>query len=537
MRALNNTVLARFGRRVTLGSAQLSRRRFLSQGLSVLGVVAMSGLSAQVFGASTRLSRVVAYPFTLGVASGDPTSDSVVLWTRIAAEAFADDDTRELAIQVDYEVATDPGFSRIVRSGNVVAPAELGHSAHCELRGLNPQTEYFYRWRLAGEVSPVGRTKTAPSANARVDSFRFAIASCQQYEQGFYTAYEHMSHEELDLVVHLGDYIYESSWGEVLVRRHEGPEIKTLNDYRARYSTYKSDPDLQAAHAAAPWAITWDDHEVDNNYAGDIAEDDQTRDQLLARRSAAYQAFFEFTPIRLPVGRQGPDMPIHRRLRFGSLLEMSVLDTRQYRSDQACGDGRKASCAAHRDPTRTLLGQAQKKWLLDSLATTDATWNVLAQQIMMASLRSRSESGEELWPMDIWDGYPFERDQLLQHMHDRKTPNPVVLTGDIHSNWVADLSLDFDDSRAPVVATEFVGTSITSGGDGTDMTAYGEALLANNPHVKLYNGQRGYLVANVTPESWATDFKVVDRVTEKGAALSTRARFVVEAGEAGAKLA
>lgn len=518
-------------------NAGLSRRGFLSLSMSVIGAIAMSGLSARAFGASRRLTRVASYPFTLGVASGDPTSDSVVLWTRIDADALSGQEVANDALQVDYEIAADSSFTRIVRAGNVVAPSELGHSAHCEVRGLAPATEYFYRWRLAGEVSAVGRTKTAPLANAAVDTFRFAVASCQQYEQGFYTAYEHMSNEELDLIVHLGDYIYESSWGDVLVRRHEGPEIITLNDYRARYSTYKSDRDLQAAHAAAPWAITWDDHEVDNNYAGDVAEDDQTRDQLLARRAAAYQAFYEFTPIRLPVGRQGPDMPIHRRLRFGNLLEMSVLDTRQYRSDQACGDGRKRSCDAHQDSTRTLLGAAQKRWLFDSLASSDATWNVLAQQIMMASLRSRDEAGEELWPMDIWDGYPHERADLLRHLQDSGTPNPIVLTGDIHSNWVADLHLDFDRPESSAIGTEFVGTSITSGGNGADMTSYGESLLGNNSHVKFFNGQRGYMLATVSPEVWRTDFRTIDSVTEKGAPIKTRASFVVEAGEAGAKRA
>ena len=519
------------------GFPVLGRRRFLSLGLSFMGVIAMSGLTAQAFGASRRLARVAAYPFTLGVASGDPTPDSVVLWTRIDSQALVGMDAQEDALQIDYEIASDPSFARILRSGNVVAPAELGHSAHCEVRGLAPATEYFYRWRLGGEVSAVGRTKTAPLAHSPVDSFRFAVASCQQYEQGFYTAYEHMSKEELDLIVHLGDYIYESSWGDVLVRRHEGPEIQNLNDYRARYTTYTSDADLQAAHAAAPWAITWDDHEVDNNYAGDVAEDDQTRDQLLARRAAAYQAFYEFTPIRLPVGRQGPDMPIHRRLRFGNLLEMSVLDTRQYRSDQACGDGRKRSCEAHRDSSRTLLGAAQKKWLFDSLASSDATWNVLAQQIMMASLRSRDEAGEELWPMDIWDGYPHERDELLEHLQAARTPNPIVLTGDIHSNWVADLKRDFDRADSAVVGTEFVGTSITSGGDGSDMTSYGERLLSNNEHVKFYNAQRGYMLSTVDSATWTTDFRVVDKVTEKGAAVKTRASYVVEAGQAGAQRA
>jgi alkaline phosphatase D len=230
-------------------------------------------------------------------------------------------------------------------------------------------------------------------------------------------------------------------------------------------------------------------------------------------------------------------MPIHRLFRFGNLLEMSVLDTRQYRSDQACGDGRKTSCAEHQDPLRTLLGDAQKNWLFNNLASADATWNVLAQQVMMASLRSLSPEGEELWPMDIWDGYPQERAELLNHLDQVGTPNPVVLTGDIHSNWVADLKSDFDDQNSKTIGTELVGTSITSGGDGQDMTDYGSNLLANNPHVKFYNGQRGYVSNTVTPGSWVADFKVLPRVTVPGENISTRASFVIEAGRPGAQSA
>lgn len=513
-----------------------SRRQFLRWGRDFSALLALSTLPAFAVAAATQLTRLRSYPFTLGVASGDPTPDSVILWTRLDRAALPDSVNQRdggTMIEVAYEVATTDSFDRIVRSGSVVAAPELGYSAHAEIRGLEADQEYFYRWVVAGEFSPVGRSKTAPLANVNVDEVRFAIASCQQYEHGFYTAYQHMAQEDLDLIVHLGDYIYESSWGSNLVRAHEGPEIITLEDYRARYTTYRSDTDLQAAHARAPWVVTWDDHEVDNNYAASIAEDEQTPEQLLRRRAAGYQAFYEFMPIRLPVGRQGPDMPIHRRLRFGNLMEMSVLDTRQYRDDQACGDGRQLSCSEHQNPNRSLLGAAQKNWLFNSLATTDATWNVLAQQIMMASLRSRDEDNEQLWSMDIWDGYPFERQQLLDFMAERSTPNPVVLTGDIHSNWAADLKQDFDDENSATIGSEFVGTSITSGGDGRDSSDYGNSLMANNPHVKFYNGQRGYLRATLTPQQWRTDYKILDRVTVAGEPLRTRASYVVEAGRPG----
>ncbi len=510
-----------------------SRRQIIKAGGRLTAALAMGGLPAFAHGAARSLGNLPEDPFTLGVASGDPTPDSVILWTRLANSVLQEIGAAEDAISVRWELAEDQNFSRIVRSGAIAATPELGHSAHAEVRGLRPNAVYFYRWHVGNSTSPTGRTKTAALANSALAQFQFAFASCQQYEHGFYTAYQHMAAEELDLIVHLGDYIYESSWGQNLVRAHEGPEIITLTDYRARYNTYKSDPDLRAAHASAPWVVTWDDHEVDNNYAAEIGEDDQTPEQLLRRRAAAYQAYYEFMPIRLPVGRQGPNMPIHRRLRFGNLMEMSVLDTRQYRSDQACGDGRKTSCEEHQNSNRSLLGPAQKDWLYASLATADATWNVMAQQIMMASLRSKDENNQELWPMDIWDGYPYERQELLKLMDEVKTPNPIVLTGDIHSNWAANLTADFDDPNARIIGSEFVGTSITSGGDGQDMTDYGEQLLSNNPHVKFYNAQRGYVKATLTPETWLSEYKVLDRVTSAGEPISVRKRFAVEAGRPG----
>ena len=317
-----------------------SRRCFLRTSATLGSALALGGLPILLHGATRRLGSLPADPFNLGVASEDPTPDSVVLWTRLANEVIAEVGAANDAVEVGFEISHSPSFRNILRRGAIAAVPELGHSAHADVRGLAADTEYFYRWQVGNATSPVGRTKTAPAGSSDNQKFRFAFASCQQYEHGFYTAYQHMAKEQMDLIVHLGDYIYERSWGQNLVRHHEGPEIVSLADYRNRYITYKSDRDLQAAHASAPWIVTWDDHEVDNNYASEISEDDQTPEQLMLRRAAAYQAYYEFMPIRLPVGRQGPAMPIYRRLRFGRLMEMDVLDTRQYRSDQACGDGR-----------------------------------------------------------------------------------------------------------------------------------------------------------------------------------------------------
>lgn len=437
-------------------------------------------------------------------------------------------------VAVDYEISLSPIFSSTYRRGSAAALPELGYSVHVDLQGLSPDTEYYYRWIIAGEASEVGRTKTAPAQDATPNSFRFGFASCQEYEHGYFTALDHMAKENFDLIVHLGDYIYEESWGSNNVRHHDAPEIYTLDDYRARYELYKSDLDLQAAHASAPWAITWDDHEVDDNYANDIAIDEQSREQLLIRRAGAYQAFYEFMPIRLPAGRQGASMQIYRPLQFGTLMDMTILDTRQYRSDQACRDGMKPSCSQHRDQSRTLLGQSQKEWLFRRLSSSEATWNVMAQQVMMGRLRRHNEQDEEMWLMDIWDGYPHERDELLARLKIAGTPNPVVLTGDIHSNWVNDIKTDFSDSNSEVIATEFVGTSITSGGDGSDTTSSTAQTLSDNPHVKFYNRQRGYVSCDLTNKLWRSDYKVLDKVTVPGRPITTRASFVVEAGNPGA---
>jgi len=501
--------------------------------MHVTTLLAASTLSASALGA-TRLARVTANPFYLGVASGDPRPDSVVIWTRLARETLGNALSRNEPVAVDYEIAETDNFSTIYRKGSAAALPELGYSVHLDLQGLNPGKEYYYRWMLGGEVSNVGRTKTAPALDATTESFRFGFASCQQYEHGYFTALDHMAKERFDLIVHLGDYIYEETWGANNVRHHNAPEIYTLDDYRARYELYKQDPDLQAAHASAPWAVTWDDHEVDDNYANAIAVDEQTPKQLLIRRAAAYQAFYEFMPIRLPSGRQGASMQIYRPLQFGTLMDMIILDTRQYRNDQACGDGMKPSCDQHREPNRTLLGEAQKDWLFKRLRTSGSTWNVMAQQVMMGRLLRRNEQEEEMFLMDIWDGYPDERDELLARLKSAQTPNPIVLTGDIHSNWVNNILSDFSNESSEVIATEFVGTSITSGGDGTDASNTAAQTLSDNSHVKFYNRQRGYVSCYLSKDLWQSDYKILDKVSEPGHPIRTRASFVVEAGNPGA---
>jgi alkaline phosphatase D len=345
-----------------------------------------------------------------------------------------------------------------------------------------------------------------------------------------------MAGDGLDLIVHLGDYIYEGAPSSRGVRKHCGDrELTTLDDYRNRLAQYRSDEDLRAAHASCPWLVTWDDHEFDNNYAGDISEQAGIdRDAFLNRRAGAYKAYYEHMPLRKAALPKGPNMQLYRRVPFGRLAEFAVLDTRQYRTDQPCGDGVKPPCDATFDPAATLLGPEQEKWLMEGLARSPATWNVLAQQVMMA--RADRDYGDgEAFPMDQWSGYDVARNRLLAFLHDRKISNPIVLTGDIHTNWQNDLLVDFSKPDSPVAATEFVGTSITSGGNGRQKLSYTDALLAENPFVKFHNAERGYIRCTVTPKEWRSDYNVFEDVTRRHTKQTTRASFVVESGHAGAK--
>lgn len=396
---------------------------------------------------------------------------------------------------------------------------------------------YWYRFLAGGEISPVGRTRTAPAAGSSPTSLNLGLASGQNYEHGYFTAFRHLADEDLDLVIHVGDYIFERRFRDDLVvpgREFEGPESITLEEYRARYSFYKTDPDLQAAHAAFPWVVTWDDHEVANNYADAIPQYEQSPEQFLLRRAAAYQVFYEHLPLRRSSIPRGPDMLLYRRLGFGDLVELFVLDTRQYRTDQPCGDGQKPRCPEAYDPDATMMGAKQERWLMEGMKASNARWNVLANQVPIAQI-SRVIEGEPTFSMDKWDGYVAARERLLEFLATERPPNPLILSGDIHSNWVADLKTDFDDPGSPTVATEFVGTSISSGADGRDGGELLPMIQEEQPHLKFFNGQRGYLRCTATHDRWTTDYRVVPFVTRPGAPIETRATFVVEDGHPGAE--
>jgi alkaline phosphatase D len=513
----------------------LSRRDFLR---------ATAGLAA----AATPWPRLLAQPrfgsdpFTLGVASGYPTPAGVVLWTRLAPESRTDGGTPDAAINVGWEVAADEAFREIVRKGTELAVPRWGHSVHAEVAGLEPARRYYYRFHAGGAVSAVGRTRTTPAPGAAMDRLRFAYASCQHYEQGWYCAYRHMAAEDLDLVIHLGDYIYESSWGRNHVRKHDTglEEPITLDEYRNRYALYKSDPDLRAAHAAFPWLVTWDDHEVDNDYAADRSQDRDLPAAFLRRRAAAYQAYYEHMPLPQRMRPAGPDMRIYSHVDFGALARLHVLDDRQYRSPQACprpGRGgsnvvRAADCPELFDPTRTMLGAAQESWFDEGMAGSQARWNVIAQQTVMSQIDRAPGPGLAFWT-DGWDGYPAARARLLKSLSQPRVANPLVIGGDVHMFVVADIKADYEDPKTPVLATEFTGTSITSQGLSPKTL---EAWRADNSHVRFGNSTlRGYTTIELSPARCTARLRTVTSVADRDSPISTLATFVVEDGRRGAQ--
>ncbi len=513
---------------------RLSRRELLNAAWK-LGVTAL--VQPVVSGRVLAQPLFTSYPFTLGVASGDPWPESVVLWTRLAPEPLDGGGMPMANVEVGWEIAGDPAFRTVVRKGAAVARPELGHSVHVEVPGLEPGREYWYRFRAGGEISQTGRTKTAPPEQAAVDRLRFAVCGCNHYESGYFTAFRRIAEEGFDFVFHTGDYIYEGRGdggrNPAVVRQHRGQEIYTLVDYRNRYAQYKSDRDLMAAHASAPFIVTWDDHEVDNDYAGDTDANDTPPEVFLLRRAAAYQAYYETMPLRAATLPSGPHMRLYRRLRFGALLDLSVLDTRQFRSNQACGGATATGCAAAHDPARTMLGTKQERWLFDQLTTARATWTLLGQQVPTFARDATSANPSGAFSMDKWDGYTAARQRLYARLKDTKTPNPIVLSGDVHVHYGADLKLDFRDPRSETVGVEFTNSAVTSGSDGSDVGATWEQIQRDNPHIKYHSARRGYVACTATPAAMRADFKVLDKVTVPDLPARLGGSLVVEAGRPG----
>jgi alkaline phosphatase D len=501
--------------------------------LRALGALAIVGATPRTWAAP----RSGEYPFSLGVASGYPRPDGAVLWTRLAPRPLEPGGGMvPLAVPVRWEVARDEGFQSIAASGTAYADPEWAHSVHVEPAGLEPDRMYWYRFHAGEATSPVGRTRTAPALGALPGRLRLGVGSCQHYEQGLYAAYRHAVADDLDLFLHVGDYIYESAGRADGVRQHGLPEPVTLEDYRTRFALYKTDPDLQAAHASCPWLVVWDDHELENDYAGDRSENDDDPAWFLLRRAAAYKAYYEHMPLRRQMVPLGPNMRIYTRVRYGQLADFHLLDDRQYRTYQPCpapgqgGSNVVGDCAERLDPRATLLGERQERWLAAGLDASKARWNLLGQQTLMAQADCKGGPGQ-VFGTDCWDGYPAARRRLLGYLAERRPANPVVLGGDLHSYWVADLKPDFDDERSPTVASEFVTTSITSHPPPESEI---RTVLSEGPHFQFATGtRRGYLRLDLTPERLTADMRALTSVQTRDSACETLASFVVEDGRPG----
>ena len=494
-----------------------ARRTLLRAGA---GFALITGARAQVAGD----------PFTLGVASGEPWSDSVVLWTRLAtAPLMEGGGMAPHPVTLRWELSADAGMRTILRSGEVVAQPGDAHAVHPVVGGLDPARTYFYRFRVGTHVSPVGRTRTAPAPGA-TPAIRFLNAGCQHYEHGHFTAWKHAAAEEdIDFVFHYGDYIYEYAgrtagergWGPI-ARTHHGGETHTLAEYRARYAQYRTDPDLAAAHATHPFIVTYDDHEVENNWASLISQQDGGArhpvrvppEAFATRAAAAFQAWYEHMPVRPAARPRSTDITAYRHLRFGRVLDLRVLDTRRFRDDQPCGDGSVLPCAAVSRPDAQMLGAAQEAWLREGIGTSDARWQVLGQQVFFAPRRFARGT----FSMDSWDGYPAARQRLLDMFARR--PGGIILTGDVHRAWANEVAS----------LVEFVGTSITSEGDGSDVQSTAAEIMAINPHLKFNSNRRGYTLHIASTDRMEAHYRAVPFVQQPGAPLTTVAQFLTEHG-------
>lgn len=493
--------------------------------------------------------KLADYPFTLGVASGDPAVDGFVIWTRIAPRPNEPHGGMAPApVLVQWEVAESDSFATLTAQGTALASPELAHSVHVEVEGLRPDRPYFYRFRIAGHVSPTGRSRSLPLPHARLDRLRFAVAGCQHYEHGFYTAWRHIAAEPVDFIFHYGDYIYETNekGGDTITlqgnsypraRRHNAPEPISLDDYRRRYALGKQDADLQAAHAAAPFWVSFDDHEVDNDWADAFDQDGTPPEVFLYRRAAAFQAYYEHMPLRRRSMPDGPRMAMHRMARYGDLLNGFVLDTRQHRSDQVPGPYYAPITPEVADPRRTMLGAEQEAWLFNGLSRSDTRWNLIAQQVMLMHLSLADQfTGTQGYNLDRWSGYLHSRRRLLDHIERACPGNVVTVSGDAHLHYAGDLVQDQGSGRNPgkVIASEFLATSISSGADGQgDDTMHSRHALAHNHALKAVCDRRGYVLCDVGRNVWHADLKVIDRVTSPDGRLSIWRRLAVEHGHPG----
>lgn len=483
--------------------------------------------------------------FTLGVASGEPQPESVVLWTRLAPRPLqADGGMPERALPVQWEVALDARFTQVVRQGVAVAEPSVAHSVHVVADGLQPGREYFYRFVAGGQRSAVGRTRTAPAPDAQVRSLRMALASCQHYEHGYFTAHREIADADVDLVLFVGDYIYTTETPRhARLRSHphafaDDLAQRSLSDYRIHHASYKLDADLRAAHAAHPWLLVWDDHEVMPDYAGD--QDPYLGDAraFLAARAAAYKAYFEHMPVsphRVPADAS---MPMQGRFQWGQLADLWLLDTRQYRDAGVCKGvhapmGGKVlwRCDAAEAPSRTVLGQSQEDWLAEGLAGSMAAWKFIVQTTQMSPGLLHAPVVGDLVYAEGWDAFPAARARLMEAIAQPRVQDVVVLGGDVHRHVAANLRLNPRDRTSPIVASEVVTSSVTSKGLSELANAW---IKASNPDIlHMRSDERGYVLLDVSPQQVRCEFRGTLHPVRAQARFRTQARCVIERGVPG----
>jgi alkaline phosphatase D len=497
---------------------------------------------ATVVAAAPSAATLPPSVFGLGVASGDPLADGVILWTRLAAWPAATMPAQD--VEVAFDVAQDEGFEQLVVSDVAVARPELAHSVHVDVSGLEPDTWYFYRFRAGDQTSETGRTRTLPAADAEPEQVRFVFASCQDLQWGHYAAWGRaVEQPDVDAVVFLGDYIYESNFGDLSPTKDGSrvwatAEALTLEDYRTRYAQTKADEQLRAAHAMAPWIVTFDDHEVSNNYAGDVGQADIDQPLSRDRRLAAYQAWYEHQPVRIDPGPDGApedfaELEVQRAVSFGTLLSLFSIETRQHadvppcRTDGSLVADEGPGCEEQLDPARTNLGEAQEDWLVEGLRGSRTRWNVIANPLMLAGLNVGTAESPAI-TRDTWDGYPVVRERLLTAITDAAASNPVVVTGDWHASFVLDVHQTPTDVSSPVVMPEFVAGSIST-------IAFAEDYSPANPHVRYFDAEHGFGLVTVTPEQLTCAFHYIVDEWDPASPLAHVDTFVVADGERSAR--
>ena len=521
---------------------RVTRRGFLV-GVAATAAVAAAGCSGgddddkrsggdQGLGPTTtrHAARLSGDPFQLGVASGDPLADRVILWTRLTPTPL----TPGLAgmpddkVDVIWQVATDERFGKVVTQGVATADPADAHAVHVDADGLHPASDYFYRFTVGEWTSPVGRTRTAAAPGEPLDKLALGIVTCQFFGGGRYGAYRNLLDEDVDLVVHLGDYIYELPIARTDQKVLPEAIPVTLEDYRLRYASYRSDTDLQAAHARYPFMCMWDDHEVQNNYAGDhLQSPDVPAEEVRQLKAAAYRAYWEHLPLRLS-RPDGPEMTLYRDATFGDLARLYLLDERQYADEPPCRDEVASDfgdCAARLGGDRAYLGDEQEAWFTEASGAGGVAWNLIGNPTAIAGINSGTAAKPQYY-LENWNGYPGARRRFLQGLSGDDVANPVMLTGDWHAGMVADVHLDPEDLDTPVVAVELMTPAISSMIDALPREA--------NPQIHHAVDRHGYTTLHIEPERLTATFRVLDDVSKADTGITTDSTWQITAGEASA---